>query len=264
MNWQMTAAGIVLGIPKNNKNLNKLKLAKEGKHCWTPSYYWTTFEFSLNHFHRIRWIHQIMTKSKSGMVARRYPSKLYFPTSSIVKRNFPSPPLGPFGIFSVVIDYLSRGCKDVNAFQLKICLFLLLNFGGHKSFSWGHWYPLFWTSGDICAGFQRPEWIPFACFLTCVILRFTFCVTPADCIEVSMAAGPFWSLYLQTCLQALVEVRGSNPRSPMPLAAITVLYATPTPASVEGMSSARSLDHFWRGFWSNGSFIHLTLILWPW
>ena len=37
-----------------------------------------------------------------------------------------------------------------------------------------------------------------ACFLTCVILRFTSAVTPADCIEVSMTAEPFWSTYLQT------------------------------------------------------------------
>ena len=38
---------------------------------------------------------------------------------------------------------------------------------------------------------------PFACFLTCVILR------SADCIEVSMAAKPFRSMYLQMYLQAL-------------------------------------------------------------
>ena len=47
-------------------------------------------------------------------------------------------------------------------------------------------------------------------FLTCVILRFTSGVTPADCIEVSMAAEPFQSRYLRTCPQALVEVRGSS------------------------------------------------------
>ena len=53
---------------------------------------------------------------------------------------------------------------------------------------------------------------PFACFLTCVILRFTSGVTPADCVEVSMAAKPFWSTYLhlQMCPQALLEVRGST------------------------------------------------------
>ena len=61
--------------------------------------------------------------------------------------------------------------------------------------------PLFWTSGDICPGFQS-----IVCFFTYVILRFTSGVTPADCIEVSMAAKLFWSTYLQMCLQALVEV----------------------------------------------------------
>ena len=32
---------------------------------------------------------------------------------------------------------------------------------------------------------------PFACFLACVILRFTSGATPADCIEVSMVAESF-------------------------------------------------------------------------
>ena len=52
---------------------------------------------------------------------------------------------------------------------------------------------------------------PFTCFLTWLILRFTSGATPAECIGVSMAAQPFWSIYLQMCLQALVEVQGSNP-----------------------------------------------------
>ena len=65
------------------------------------------------------------------------------------------------------------------------------------------WWRLPWVS--------KPGWIPFACFLACVILRFTSSVTPTECIQVSMAAKPFWSTYLQTCPQALVEVRGSNP-----------------------------------------------------
>ena len=68
--------------------------------------------------------------------------------------------------------------------------------------------PLFWTSGDVCPGFQS-QGGSLACFLTCVILRFTSDATPADCIEVSMAAEPFRSMYLQTCPQALVEVRAS-------------------------------------------------------
>ena len=63
---------------------------------------------------------------------------------------------------------------------------------------------------------SKPGWTPFMCFLACVILRLTSVVTPADCIEVKMVAEPFWSMYLQTCLQALVEVRGSNPRQSVP------------------------------------------------
>ena len=40
-------------------------------------------------------------------------------------------------------------------------------FGGHESFSWGHWYHCFWTSDNICSGFQSQDgsfacvqWIP--------------------------------------------------------------------------------------------------------
>ena len=60
---------------------------------------------------------------------------------------------------------------------------------------------------------SKPGWIPHLCALlpTCnEFPRFTSGVTPANCIEVSMAAEPFRSTYLQMCLQALVEVRGLN------------------------------------------------------
>ena len=65
--------------------------------------------------------------------------------------------------------------------------------------------PLFCTSGDFCPGLKS-QGGSLVCFLTSVILRFTSGVTPADCIEVSIAAKSFWSTYLQTCPQALVEV----------------------------------------------------------
>ena len=66
---------------------------------------------------------------------------------------------------------------------------------------------LFWTSGDNCGGFQS-QGGSLACFLGCALyLRFTSGVTPADCIEVSMAAESFQSTYL--CGQALLEVRRS-------------------------------------------------------
>ena len=46
------------------------------------------------------------------------------------------------------------------------------------------------TPVDVCPGFESQGGF-LACFLTCVILRLTFSVTPADCIEYSMAAEPF-------------------------------------------------------------------------
>ena len=65
---------------------------------------------------------------------------------------------------------------------------------------------LFWTLGDICLRFQSQGGFLFACFLACVILRFIFGATPADCKEVSVAAKPFQSMHLQTCPQSLVGV----------------------------------------------------------
>ena len=59
-------------------------------------------------------------------------------------------------------------------------------------------------------GFQS-QGGPLACFLAWVILRFTSGVTPADCIGVSLATEPFWSMYLQTWPQSMVEVWGLNP-----------------------------------------------------
>ena len=84
----------------------------------------------------------------------------------------------------------------VHGYMLYWTSFLKKHFGGHKSFSWGHWYSLFWTSGNVCPRFQSQGGF-LACFLTCVILRFTSGVTPADYIGVNMAVEPFWSTYLQ-------------------------------------------------------------------
>ena len=56
--------------------------------------------------------------------------------------------------------------------------------------------PLFWTSGDVCPSFQS-HGLYLACFLACVILRFTSGVAPADCMVASMTAEPFQSTYLQ-------------------------------------------------------------------
>ena len=79
--------------------------------------------------------------------------------------------------------------------QTKYCFFLNFDISPLRSATDTH----VWVS--------KPGWIHFVCFLACVILRFTSGATPAGCIEVSMAAKPFWFTYLQTCLQALVEVQ---------------------------------------------------------
>ena len=53
---------------------------------------------------------------------------------------------------------------------------------------------LFWTSGDVCPGFQSQGGFPRLHASLPVhnrFLRFTSGATPADCIEVSMAAEPF-------------------------------------------------------------------------
>ena len=65
---------------------------------------------------------------------------------------------------------------------------------------------LFWTSGDVYPQLQS-QGGSLACFLACVIRRFTSSATPADCIEVSMTAEFLRSMYLQTCPQALVNLK---------------------------------------------------------
>ena len=65
---------------------------------------------------------------------------------------------------------------------------------------------MFWTSGDVCPGFQSQSGSLFVCFLACVSLRFISGVTPAGYTEVSKAAEPFQSTHLQTYPQELVEV----------------------------------------------------------
>ena len=53
---------------------------------------------------------------------------------------------------------------------------------------------LLWTSGDVCPGFQSQGGFPCLHASLAVnngFLRFTSGVTPADCIEVTMAAEPF-------------------------------------------------------------------------
>ena len=61
--------------------------------------------------------------------------------------------------------------------------------------------PMFWTSSNVCPGFQRQGGSPHLHDLSPVwnrILRFTSGVTPADLMVASMAAEPFQSMYLRT------------------------------------------------------------------
>ena len=69
-------------------------------------------------------------------------------------------------------------------------LFFFKIFIGHESFLWGHCYPGFGLLVTSALGFKARVDFSLACFLAYVlVLRFTSGVTPADCIEVSMAAG---------------------------------------------------------------------------
>ena len=61
--------------------------------------------------------------------------------------------------------------------------------------------PLFWTSGDICHGFQSQDRSPclHASSLACTgIIRFTSSVTSVDLLATSMVAEPFQSTYMNT------------------------------------------------------------------
>ena len=92
--------------------------------------------------------------------------------------------------------------------------------------------PPFWTSSDVCPGFQR-QGRSLAWFLTCVILRFTSGVTCADCIEHSISA--------EMCLQALVEVRARPGFKPMTVHAACSKHSavnySATPAQLENSIS---------------------------
>ena len=56
--------------------------------------------------------------------------------------------------------------------------------------------PLFWTSGDVCPGFQSQAGF----------LRFTSGATPADLLAVKMAAEPFRSTYLRSYRNRIARV----------------------------------------------------------
>ena len=102
------------------------------------------------------------------------------------------------GIIKVIL--VEKDSKD-ERFQSKIISQInfptvcFLIFRGHWSFSCSHWYPCFGLLVMSALSFKARVDFWLARFLACrLFLRFTSRVTPADCIEVSMAAKPFWSI----------------------------------------------------------------------
>ena len=119
-------------------------------------------------------------------------------------------------------EWLLKWMMIVPVYVFILACQQLDHWSGQASFfslaAMGHWYPCF---GLLVTSpwFSKPGWIPHLRALSPAcneFPRFTSGVTPADCIEVSMAAKPFRSTYLQMCPQALVEVWGSNPWPAMP------------------------------------------------
>ena len=75
-------------------------------------------------------------------------------------------------------------------------------FGGHQSFSLGPLIPLFWTSGNVCPGFQTQGGSSHLHASSPVcnrILRFTSVATPADLLVASMAVKLFLHISTIRC-----------------------------------------------------------------
>ena len=71
--------------------------------------------------------------------------------------------------------------------------------------------PLFWTFGDVYPGFQSQGGF-FACTLSYLhaIPQIHLWCDPCWLYRGQHGSRVYWSMYLQTCLQALVEVRASD------------------------------------------------------
>ena len=101
--------------------------------------------------------------------------------------------ISPNSLCTVKIDIFHKMTKSRSKTSFFLNFFKK-NFGGHKAFCVGLLIPQFWTSGDVCPGFQSQGGFPCLCASSPVhngFLRFTSGVTPVDCTEVSMAAEPF-------------------------------------------------------------------------
>ena len=88
------------------------------------------------------------------------------------------------------------------------------------------------------------------CFLACVILRFTVGVTPADCVQFSMAAKSFWSTYLQIMYPQ--EMEGFTP---------TIVHAAAQRCKTFGHSSSAFEWPFCCYFLRNKVFLLCFLLL---
>ena len=69
--------------------------------------------------------------------------------------------------------------------------------------------PVLWTSGDVYPGFQS-QGGSLACFLACVILRFTSGATPVDFFVASMAAQIFEPRALKDGVMNINEIGDHN------------------------------------------------------
>ena len=88
--------------------------------------------------------------------------------------------------------------------------FLKKNFGGHKFFLWGHWYPCFGLLVTSALSFKAG--VDVLCSFSLVWSSDLPLVWYLLMFRGQHVAKPFQSMYLQKCPQALEEVQGSNPQ----------------------------------------------------
>ena len=107
-----------------------------------------------------------------------------------------------------VILVLRHGVTEMYSFFF----FFLKIFGGHKSFSWGHWYLYFGLLAMSPLGFKARVDPSLVCFVACMQWIPDIHLWCDTCWLYRGQHGSWaFSIHkLQTCLQALVEVQGSN------------------------------------------------------
>ena len=128
-------------------------------------------------------------------------------------------------------------------------------FGGHKSFSWGHWYPSFGLLVACALGFKAR--VDHFCMIShlCDPQIHLWCDTSwLYCVEVSMAAEPFLSKYHA---DVSASIGGGSRLEPTTFCAIhskhSTVYYSATPA--------RHYFNFWPFFFLNRLQI-MVLVRW--